>query len=242
MGVTVVWTTFLAAVALAGLHLIGGRLKFLDVVPRSRWLSIAGGVAVAYALLHLLPELHEHTQVFAGVEGRKRPLAEQLVYVLTLVGLVTFYGLERVARHARGHPDPESVAPTVFWLHVASYAVYNALIGYLLVREQRSGQSMLLFTIGIGLHFVVNDYGLQHHHRQRYRLVGRWILGAAILLGWLIGQLTEIHEAVTASIVAFLAGGILLNTFKEELPEERESRYWAFAAGAFGYAALLLAA
>lgn len=35
--------------------------------------------------------------------------------------------------------------------------------------------------------------------------------------------------------------GVLLNVLKEELPEQRESRYWVFALGAIGYALLLLA-
>ncbi|WP_348249527.1 hypothetical protein [Leptolyngbya sp. GB1-A1] len=39
---------------------------------------------------------------------------------------------------------------------------------------------------------------------------------------------------------AFLAGGVVLNGLKEELPEERESRFWAFAMNAIGYAAPLL--
>lgn len=51
----------------------------------------------------------------------------------------------------------------------------------------------------------------------------------------------QLPESVTAATVAFLAGGILLNTFKEELPRERESKFWTFAAGTLLYAALLLA-
>lgn len=58
----------------------------------------------------------------------------------------------------------------------------------------------------------------------------------AILAGWAVGTATSIHEMATAAVISFLAGGILLNTFKEELPRERESRFWASA-----YAALLLA-
>lgn len=33
-----------------------------------------------------------------------------------------------------------------------------------------------------------------------------------------------------------------MNVLKEELPEERQSRFWAFALGAAAYAALLLIA
>lgn len=48
---------------------------------------------------------------------------------------------------------------------------------------------------------------------------------------------TEIFLAV---FVPFLSGGIILNVIREELPSDRESRFWAFAAGTAGYATLLL--
>jgi hypothetical protein len=41
---------------------------------------------------------------------------------------------------------------------------------------------------------------------------------------------------------AILAGGIVLNVLKEELPEERQSRFGAFALGTGLYTLLLLAA
>jgi zinc transporter ZupT len=92
----------------------------------------------------------------------------------------------------------------------------------------------------MGLHFIVNDYGLRQDHQGDYHKKGRWILAAAIIVGWVIGQGTEIHEAAIAVLFAFLAGGIMLNVLKEELPEERKSRFWAFAAGAIAYSTLLL--
>ncbi len=67
------------------------------------------------------------------------------------------------------------------------------------------------------------------------------MISAAILLGWAFGLLVEVPEFAIAMITAFLAGGIVLNVLKEELPEERESRFWAFALGAALYATILLA-
>jgi zinc transporter ZupT len=232
---------WLGAICLALIHLFASKLRFLDVIPRSRWLSIAGGVAVGYALVHLLPELQKYHEVLRDSASKSRFefIAEHLVWVLVLLGLVVFYGLEKVA--ARAKTDKGETSSSVFWLHITSFGVYNALLGYLLVREDRGLRSLVLFLIGIGLHFLVNDHGLRQHHKERYRRKGRWVLSGTILAGCLVGVLTEVHEAVMASVVAFLAGGILLNTFKEELPEERESRFWAFAMGAFGYAAILLA-
>ncbi|PRX99130.1 hypothetical protein CLV24_1634 [Pontibacter ummariensis] len=41
--------------------------------------------------------------------------------------------------------------------------------------------------------------------------------------------------------MAFIGGAEILNVLKEERPEERKSRYWAFLLGAGACAVLLLA-
>jgi hypothetical protein len=61
-------------------------------------------------------------------------------------------------------------------------------------------------------------------------------------LGWAIGLFLEISEAALAVLFGFLAGGVVMNVLKEELPEERESSFWAFALGAAAYAVVLLIA
>lgn len=48
---------FLAAVALAALHLAAPRIRALPLVPEKRMASFAGGLAVSYVFLHLLPEI-----------------------------------------------------------------------------------------------------------------------------------------------------------------------------------------
>ena len=241
----IVVTSLLASLVLAVIHFFAGQFRFANEIPRSRWLSFAGGVSVAYALVHLLPELVEYGRVIAEAGGETA--AEHRLYLISLAGLVVFYGLERFASRSREEgsredSSDEETSPAVFWIHITSFAVYNALVGYTLVIEDRSLSSLGSYTLALGLHFLVNDYGLRRHHREQYRRYGRWILSAAVLAGWCVGVSTSIPQAVTAGLVGFLAGGILLNTFKEELPKERESRFWTFALGAAAYAALLVIA
>ena len=52
--------------------------------------------------------------------------------------------------------------------------------------------------------------------------------------------MTEISGVAIAVLTAFLGGGVILNVLKEEVPSERQSRFWAFALGMAGYATLLL--
>jgi hypothetical protein len=243
---TLLIVSALLAVGLALVHLFSGKLRFLDVTPRSVWLSGASGVSVAYVFVHILPDLSESQEAIKQALAGGLAFLEHHVYLIALVGLAVFYGLERVAEVSRqrnrkaGEGDVTSSG--VFWLHICSFAVYNALIGYLLLHREEPGiQSLLFFFFAIALHFVVNDYGLREHHKDAYHRVGRWILAAAVIVGWVIGSGTELSQAAIAVLFSFLAGGIVLNVLKEELPEERQSRFWAFALGAAIYAALLLA-
>jgi zinc transporter ZupT len=234
-----------AAVALALVHLFAGKLRSLEGIPRSVWLSTAGGVSVAYVFLHLLPELAEGQEQLRESVGGVLGFAERHVYIMALLGLAVFYGLDRLAlesRRDRGERVEGRTPAGVFWIHVVSFSIYNALIGYLLLHRQGDSLSGLaLYSVAMALHFVVNDYGLREHHQERYHRTGRWVLAAAIVAGWLLGRAVEVPEAAVSLLVAFLAGGIILNVLKEELPDERRSRFWALAAGMSVYAALLLA-
>lgn len=224
----------IASILLAALHVLGGRIRF-QAIPRNRWLSAAGGIAVAYVFVQLLPELAEASRHV----GEVATAVEHPAYLLALLGLALFYGVERYAKRAR---SDDVVAPELAaWWSLGSYSLYNAIIGYVLVRHDRTWDSLLLFAVAMGVHFLVNDRALREHHGEIYHRSGRWVVAAAIVVGAVIGVLTAIHQAVVGALIAFVAGGVVLNVMKEELPEERRSSFGAFAVGAAGYAALLVA-
>lgn len=167
------------------------------------------------------------------------------VYLVSLSGLAIFYALERLARTSRGRRRIDSgedkVEPHVFWLHIVSFAVYNVLIAYLLLHREESGSwPLLMYFLAMSLHFFTNDFGLRQDQKDLYDHLGRWVIAAAVVLGWVIGAATTIPELYIGFLFAFLAGAVLLNVLKEELPEERKSSLWPFALGAAGFAALLL--
>lgn len=223
--------TLCAALVFAVIHLLTPRLTFLSALPRSRWLSFAGGVAVAYVFLHILPELAAvaRTHVADGTGAL-------WVWALALAGLSVFYGLER-AIAARPHPDH---APA-FWLHVGTVAVYNVIIGSLLLHREEAGlESLALYTVAMSLHFLSADFGMWQDHRKDYERVARWVLAAAVLAGWALGRWAEVPPFVIDCAFALLAGSVILNVMKEELPDDRQSRFGPFLVGAAGYGALLM--
>ena len=247
--------SFAAVGLLAMVHVVTPNLRFLHGTPRSAWLSVAGGVSVAYVFVHLLPELAAGQEAIARVTG-DFAFAERHVYLIALAGLTVFYGLDRLAKVSRSHRSGKAIrtgraassqeaadtSPRVFWIHMASFAAYNALVGYLLLhREVMTLASLAFFAVAMALHFVVTDYGLNEDHKAPYRSLGRWVLIAAVVGGWIVGTATEISDAAIAALTGFLGGGVVLNVLKEEVPSERQSRFWAFAGGAVGYAILLLA-
>ena len=233
-----------AVVALALIHLLAPRLTFLRGIPRSHWLSAAGGISVAYVFVHLLPELEEAGR--AATEAGFLPFLEHHAYLFALAGFVLFYAVEIHTRRSRERNSAaggeDRAGQEAFALSIASFAVYNAIIGYLVASDPFELGDLVLFAVGIGLHFVVNDFSLDEHHKALYDRTGRYVLVAAIVLGWAVAQAVEVPEAALGLMLAFIGGGVVLNVIKEELPAERRSRVSSFAIAAAAYAALLLAA
>lgn len=229
--------SFWFAVGFALIHFFSGKLLHVREVPRSRFLSVAGGIAVAYVFLHLLPELNEYQRELEGhVENGFFTSIENHILIISMIGLAVFYGLERFATSYK-----RKQKLYVFWIHISSFTIYTFSIGYVLAESEfESSSTMMLYFLALGIHFVTVDQGLRHHHQKLYDQRGRVLLALAVLAGWTVGTFAEVNDVGLSIVVAFLAGGVILNVMKEELPEERESSFGAFLIGLIGYAFLLL--
>lgn len=226
-------------IALAFIHFIAGRLVFLQNIPRSIWLSIAGGASISYIFLHLLPELGAYQGTFnEAIEGNW--WSGKYVYGLALIGLIIFYGLERLVKKKKSSTD-KAVHNQVFWLHISTYFIYNFIVGYLLLAESsESMKEATLFFVAMAFHFIVNDFSLLQDHQEKYKHQGRWLISLAIILGGAVASLMTVSEHLLIVLFGLISGTVILNVLKEELPEERQSRYWAFLTGAVSYGLLLI--
>jgi hypothetical protein len=238
--------TLVCALVFAAAHLQTGRLSALSARRRGMWLSCSGGVAVAYVFLELLPALTEHNVVLGEASGARAWLADQIVYLVALAGLVFYYGLELAVRASRrrhrnaiGH---DRAGDAVFWVHIAGFCLANLLVGYLLLHREIAGPvSLALYAVALGLHLLGSSYGLVQHHRALYDRQARWWLAGTVLCGWAVGALLALPDTVVSLIAAFLAGSVVMNVMKEELPEDRDSDFGAFVLGVLLYAAIILA-
>ena len=86
-------------------------------------------------------------------------------------------------------------------------------------------KGLLFYFIAMSVHFTSNDHGLRQAHQETYDKKGRWLLACAVLGGWFVGKMVYLDTTVIAYLFSFLAGGVILNVMKEELPEERESNF-----------------
>ncbi|MET3729341.1 hypothetical protein ABID52_002922 [Fictibacillus halophilus] len=240
--------SFIFVMGFALVHLSSKYLSFIKDSSRNKFLSFAGGVAVSYVFLHLLPDLNHYQQkVGKTLNHGIGHYLEDHIYLIALLGLALFYGLERLVKNskkkqgAQSNSEEVAVSSGVFWVHIASFFLYNAVIGYLLIREEYETKwGMFFFFLALSIHFVANDHGLRKDHKQKYDKYGRVLLTVAILIGWGIGAITVVHELIVSILVALLAGGIILNVLKEELPEDQESSFVSFITGLTGFSVLMM--
>jgi hypothetical protein len=256
-----VWIAAALTAVLAALHLAAPWIRRLPMVPERYTGSFAGGLAVAYVFLHLLPGIAAGNEAIGEALQDvidPTPLLELAIFLVALAGFTLFYGLERLATTHGNRETAPAAAPTaggaggggvaaesagVYWLHLAAFMVYNALITYTMVLRVRTGVAFaVLFAVAIGLHFLLTDRSLAEHYPRRFRTHGRVLLAAALVVGWgLAAVAAPTSTVVVALLTAFIGGSTLLNVFKEEVPSNRSSSFGWFTTGLVLYAVLLAA-
>jgi hypothetical protein len=226
------------------LHLGSRRLEHLPPRTRSLIMSVAGGVAAAYVFLHLLPDLGQYgAAISPALAGNGDGLG---VYLLALLGVLAFFGIERLVVHSEEKSQAaggeREVGPFLFWVHIGVFACNSFVIGMLLVDRAEATVYQALHAVALALHFIANDHALRLRHDRLHQRHGRWALAVAVLLGWAAGVMEAVPAILVNAMFAFVAGGIVFNVFKEELPSERGGSFIAFAGGAASYAGLLIIA
>jgi zinc transporter ZupT len=229
--------TLAAALLLAVVQMLPRHLERLHREGRSHWLSVGGGVAVAFVFLELIPQLAEAREEVVDVLEVVPVVAD--VHHLAFAGLLVFYGVEVLVR--RTHEHQRGDGTWIDQLAIGLFAVYYVLIGKLLWDQIGDGLATLaIYTAVMGLHFLVVDFGLRARHRDAYIHTGRWVLAVAVLVGWGLGGTEALPAWLEGMMLSVMAGALALVALKEELPAERRHFGW-FASGVIVCAALLAA-
>lgn len=231
---THLWVAFGLTILLMVFHYLSP--WFANRLPSDgrRYVSFAGGVAVAYVFLHMLPSLVEYNKPighFLLTNQWLTPFTELLIYIVALFGFLIYYGLDLLAERFR---ERVSGYRPVYGLHLAMFCLYNFLITYTMsLRAQSSIMAAFLFTFAMALHFVLTDRKFTRLYQIQFNHTGRFILIMALFFGWLCSVIFDpVNVLLAAFMVAFLAGSVLLNVFKEELPSAGLTSYYWFSFGA----------
>ena len=238
--------SLVAALIFAAIFYFGGALRLPERGHHRRLLSFGAGVSVAYVFVHLLPDLETARVVFVRSTSQiSLPFRDLSVNLAAMIGFLAFYALENMVIWAKNTAGKSKGAGTaggpVFWLHIGGLAVSIWLISYLRIRNIDEGTVPLaLYTAAMGLHFLAMDYALSREHGKLYERVGRKVLAAASLLGWMIGTVAELPQPGVVVLFGFVAGAVMINSMIMELPREKEGKLGSFLLGGLIYTALIL--
>lgn len=236
------WVAFAATLFLVMFHYLSP--WFANHLPGNgrAFISFAGGVAVAYVFLHMLPDLVEYNKPIGELLLSNQwltPFTELLIYIVALFGFLVYYGFDLLAERYKdaGHNDR-----LVYGLHLFMFCLYNFLITYTMaLRALSSITATVLFTVAMALHFVLTDRKFCRFYPVRFNHLGRFLLICALFSGWLCSVIFDpVNVLMVAFMVAFLAGSVLLNVFREELPAVGLTSYCWFSFGALLITLILL--
>lgn len=233
----------MVAVGLVGVHLLPDIVEERLDDLESEWESFVGGIGISYVFIHMLPEIHEVSHAMTEGMLFYAWFARERVWLIVLFGLIGFYVLSDVIESAS--EENPGVPLSLVWIHLGSFALYNGICGYMLMHPEILGEEDFLglteyvfFFVSIGLHFYVNDIELRARHGRLYRRLGRFVLAGSILAGTLVGVEVTLNASV-AVLFAFVAGGMILNIFRRELPDHASSNARILVLGAIVYTVLL---
>ncbi len=234
------WDTFIVAVGLATFLLLAGHLSLAEKTGRRNALSAAAGGSIAYVFISLLPEIENATVLFRQATHSFMPFEGiHGVNLAMLAGFLSFYTLAGIVPAERD--SGQAAQNLAFWAQILGYGGYIALIGYLLVRSLTAVEQPLLFyAISMSFHFLLVGFGLRELHPKHYDRIGRYVLAAFCLLGWLVGVMTDLPKPAVILLFGFVSGGVVSVTGIVELPKGKEGKTIPFMVGAVGFAAFLM--
>lgn len=222
----------LAVLTLSLVHLFANQSKLSGWIWHGRFLSCAAGISFAYVFVDLLPALEKGQYTLKRTFGELVPYFDRHAYVIALLGVLFYYGI---------HVQCRANTRSGFGLAILGYVLFNFFVGASLSDSANPEiQPLTLYTIALGMHYFVRDHNIAGDFPDLYVHQGRWLLVLALMAGYFVGYYFHIPDAVVAIVVSFLAGGVLLNVLRYELPKREQVGYLFFLTGTVVYTIILL--
>lgn len=248
----IIISALLIALVFVGVHLGSHKIYGFSKKHKQSVLSFSGGIAASFVFLDLLPSLQNadpHLQAVFGNTPLIIIFLEKAIFAVAFIGFITFFALEYLAfksRYAKLDKNKQnmkniSASRPVFYIHLGLIAWVSLIITYSLRFEvQTTGLGVILYTVALSLHFFVSDRAMEEHYQKLYVKYGRYVLAIIPLIGWSLSILFPERISEAYVLLAFVAGVVLFNVVKNEIPNiGRGSPLWFFA-GALFYSVILL--
>lgn len=248
----IILIAFIIAVIFSAVHLTAPKLYGFSERYKEAVISFSGGIAVAYVFFDLLPAIQkagEHLNLLLRNYVGQTSISEVAVFGVAFMGFLIFFISEHAAVHSRRRAaantgqyiDSVAAPKGVFIVHLSILALLSLLIAYNLRFEVRSSlPGALLFSIALILHFFGTDRTMEIHYRNMFERFGRYMLGIMPLTGWTLSVFFPERQSEAAVLLAFIAGAVLFNVIKDEVPGAEKGEPKFFVAGALIYAVVIL--
>ena len=248
----IILIAFIIAVIFSAVHLTAPRLYGLSERYKKAVISFSGGVAAAYVFFDLLPTIQragEHLRLLLYNYLGQASVSEVAIFGVAFVGFLVFFISEHAAIHSRRdtavrtgqHMDSTPAPEGIFAIHFGILALVSLLIAFNLRFEARTSLlGVMLFSIALILHFFGTDRTMELHYGSLFNKYGRYILSMMPLAGWALSVLFPERQSEAAVLLAFIAGAVLFNVIKDEVPGAERGEPKFFVAGALIYALVLL--
>lgn len=210
--------------------------KVLHRLNAAKLSSFAAGVGTVYVFIHMLPQLAHGQFLLESSFPKIHFFGSQFtIYLLALAGFVFFYMFERILSYTAKLPTEEystQYEQYFYWTNVLFISLYSVLIGYVVGSYNLNNISyQIVYLLAYVLHFVTIKWGIYHIFPEKYNKQARYPIALGLFLGYFIAYVFNISDVVLAIIEAILTGAMILNVFKHELPNEKDSKSRAFIMG-----------
>ncbi len=205
-------------ISLSLIHLLVVYFSNLDEKKQSIISTVGGGISLTYIFLHVMPELavsgNEFAHHYVGDIKVNLEIIEVSFFFIALIGLL-FLLLVDVLTAISNLPKKFN-----FGIHLLHNTIISYIYAFTLHEVVKGGiLYAFLYTLTLSTHIFAGDRLILKNHEIFYKKKFKWISFSSVLLGLINSyQFPSISKFGIELAFAFLSGGVLLNTFLEELP------------------------